>query len=592
MTASGNPPPETPARSFLARHRTLWPALLIIAAGGALYANSLRGVFVLDDIPGIVLNPALRSFPTLAQTLEDSRPVVFLTLALNYACSAYRPWSYHLVNAAVHVLAALALFGIVRRTLELPALAGRYGPWAAPLALTIAWLWLVHPLQTESVTYVIQRGESLMGLFYLLALYGLIRGHSSPRAHGWYAGAVASCLLGAGCKEVIVTLPAVAFACDALFLTGSWRESFRRRWGLYLAWTLCCGLVVFRFMRHASDAAATVGFAMKGVTPLRYALTQPGVILHYLRLALWPSPLCLDYGWPLAGSIGEALPALLIVGALLAVSVAGVAYGRRWGFLGLAFFCILAPTSSVVPIKDAAFEHRMYLPLAAVIAGVVIAAFECWNRAWPPSSKRGSGRALACAAVLAVAWLGFLTVRRNAEYGDAVALWSRTVRCAPGNARAPGQLGAALERRERPGDTSPGGEEALIELKRDIALKPCYAQGYVARGDTHAAARSYAEAIHDYDQAIALQPDCAEAWRNRANAYASTGRTAEAARDLSRVIELQPGDAAAYYRRAIVRRRMKQDREALEDFRRVRKLGGTVPEELLRSPGPAEQPPR
>ncbi len=720
--------PEAPARSFLARHRTLWQALLIFIVGAAVYANSLRGVFVFDDIEGIVSNPALRRLPTLARTLEDSRPVVFLTLVINYAWSAGNPWSYHLVNAAAHVLAALALFGIVRRTLELPALAGRCGARAAPLALTIALLWMVHPLQTELVTYVIQRAESFMGLFYLLALYCLIRGHDSPHPYRWYAGAVASGLLGVGCKEVIVTLPVVALAYDRLFLAGSWRESFRRRWGLYAGLALCCGLVVCRFPFHSAGASATVGFGMKGVTPLRYALTQPGVILHYLRLSFWPWPLCLDYGWPLAGSVWDWLPALLVIGALLAVSVAGVARGRRWAFLGLAFFCILAPTSSVVPIKDAAFEHRMYLPLAAVIAGAVLAAAGCWDRAWPPADERRSGRVLVGAAILAVAGLGFLTVRRNAEYRDAVALWRQTVGCAPGNARAYGNLGAALVSREGFEDTLAGSDEALRALDKAIALQPDYAEAYVNRGIVHAAAKRYAEAIgdydraiafkpdyaaayynrgkvhaaahrpaeamhdydqalalkpdlaeayvnrgnlraaakryaeaigdydraialepndagawfsrgtacaragdaeealrdldqalalkpddaeayynrgnlhldarrcaeaiRDYDQAIALRPDYADAWYNRANACASAGRPEEAVRDYTRAIELRPQDPDAYYNRAIVRSRLKQNREALEDLRRVRKLGGTVPEELLRSLGPAAQPPR
>ncbi len=611
---------------ILDRHRNLWPALLILMVGAVVYANSLRGVFTWDDISNIVSNPALRRAPTLARTLEDPRPVVFLTLVINYACSAGNPWSYHLVNAAAHVLAALALFGIVRRTLELPALAGRCGARAAPLALTIALLWMVHPLQTESVTYVIQRAESFMGLFYLLALYCLIRGHGSPHPSRWYAGAVASGLLGVGCKEVIVTLPVVALAYDRLFLAGSWRESFRRRWGLYAGLALCCGLVVCRFMWHASDATATVGFGMKGVTPLRYALTQPGVILHYLRLSFWPWPLCLDYGWPLVGSVWDWLPALLVIGALLAVSVAGVAYGRRWAFLGLAFFCILAPTSSFVPIKDAAVEHRMYLPLAAVIAGAVLAAAECWNRAWPPADKRRSGRALVGAAILAVAGLGFLTVRRNAEYRDEAALWRQTVRCAPGNARAYGNLGAALVSREGFEDTLAGGEEALRALDQAIALQPDYAKAYVNRGNVHAAAKHYAEALRDYNQALALQPDdaeayynrgnlhldtqrCAEAigdynqaitlqpdyadaWYNRANAYASAGRLAEAVRDYSRAIELRPRDPAAWYNRAIVRSRLKQNSEALADLRTARELGGTLPDELLRSLGSAAQPTR
>jgi tetratricopeptide (TPR) repeat protein len=573
---------------------------------------------------------------------------------------------------------------------------------------------------------------------------------------------VASCLLGAGCKEVIVTLPVAALAYDALFLTGSWRESLRRRWGLYLGLALCCGLVACRFILRAHDASSSVGFGMRDVTPWQYALTQPGVILYYLRLSFWPWPLCLDYGWPLVRSVGDALPALLGIGVLLAVTLAGIVRGRRWGFLGLAFFCILAPTSSIVPIRDAACEHRMYLPLAAVMAGAVLAGFWCWNRAWPAASGRWSGCALAGAAILAVAGLGVLTVRRNAAYQDEVSFWEQTVRCAPRNARAYGNLGYALERREGWEDTPAAREEALrvlnqaialkpdyaeayynrgkvyaaaqryaeamrdyeqaIALKPDcaeaylsrgnihafagryaeamrdyeqaiafkpdyaeawfnrgaacagaghpeaalrdldraIALQPDYAKAYVSRGNLHAAARRYADAIRDYDQAIALKPGYAAAWFNRGSAYANAGRPeealrdldqaialkpddaearfnrgnlhaaaqryaeairdydraiacdpnyadawynrgcaylatdrpAEAVRDFTRVIELRPQGAAAYYNRAIARKRMKQDSEALADLRMVRKLGGTVPEELLRSLGPSAQPPR
>ena len=446
----------------------------------------------------------------------------------------------------MHVLAALALFGIVRRTLELPA--KRCGPRAALMALTIALLWMVHPLQTESVTYVIQRAESLMGLFYLSALYCLIRGHASPHPRRWYAGAVASCLLGAGCKEVIVTLPLVAFAYDALFLTGSWRESLRRRWGMYLGLALCCVLAAFRFVFRAADAASTVGFGMKGVTPLQYALTEPGVILHYLRLSFWPWPLCLDYGWPFVHSAGDALPALLVVGALLAVSLLGVVRGRRWGFPGLAFFCILAPTSSIVPVQDAAFEHRMYLPLAAVIAGAVIAAAWCWNRAWPPASGRWSGRALAGAGILAVAGCCVLTVRRNADYRDEVALWRQTVCCAPQNARAYGRLGAALVRR-LPDDASAGGEEALQVL----------------------------------DQAIALKSDDADAWYNRGSVCARIGRTDEAVRDLDRAIVLRPGDADAFYNRGNVHLDAKRYAEAIRDYDQDRRTQARLRRCLVQS---------
>jgi tetratricopeptide (TPR) repeat protein len=135
-------------------------------------------------------------------------------------------------------------------------------------------------------------------------------------------------------------------------------------------------------------------------------------------------------------------------------------------------------------------------------------------------------------------------------------------------------------------------EEALSDLNQAIALKPYYPEAYCNRGNVHADAQRYAEAIRDYDRAIACDPSYADAWYNRANVFAAADRPAEAIRDFSRVIELRPRDAAAYYNRAIARKRMKQDSEALADLLMARKLGGTVPEELLRSLGSSAQPPR
>jgi hypothetical protein len=152
-----------------------WPPLLIAAAALCAYANSFSGPLVLDDIPSIADNPTIRHLGTAfwpsTLTTGGGRPVLNLSLALNYAISGTAVWSYHAVNLAIHILAGWVLFGIVRR-----ALAPRPGAKAAPIALSLALLWVLHPLQTESVTYIVQRAESLMGLLYLLTLYGFIRG--------------------------------------------------------------------------------------------------------------------------------------------------------------------------------------------------------------------------------------------------------------------------------------------------------------------------------------------------------------------------------------------------------------------------------
>ena len=168
------------------RHVIFLSFLLIAAAGGLAYSNSFSVPFIFDDIRAIVENPSIREPGDLEQVLTgppDSsvrdRPVVGLTLAFNYALGGLAVGGYHLFNLAVHILAGLTLFGIVRRTLLAPRLPGRFQESSTPLALAISLIWLVHPLQTESVTYIIQRSESLAGFFYLFTLYSFILAYAS-----------------------------------------------------------------------------------------------------------------------------------------------------------------------------------------------------------------------------------------------------------------------------------------------------------------------------------------------------------------------------------------------------------------------------
>jgi protein O-mannosyl-transferase len=168
--------------------------------------------------------------------LWGGRPVVNLSLALNYALGGSNVWGYHALNLAIHIiLAGLTLFGVVRRTLLRPALRERFSPSAARLALVVAVLWTAHPLQTEAVTYVSQRCESLMGLFYLLTLYCFVRGADSQRCGWWFTLSVVACLLGMATKEVMVTAPLLVLLYDRTFVTGSFRKAWTRHRRLYLS---------------------------------------------------------------------------------------------------------------------------------------------------------------------------------------------------------------------------------------------------------------------------------------------------------------------------------------------------------------------
>lgn len=411
----------------------LAPFLIIFAVVLA-YNNSFSGSFVFDDIDGIVRNPEIRNFPSAI--LGTSRPVVNLTFFLNYSADGLRIAGYHLFNIVVHVLASLTLFGIVKRTLGSEDLCVKYNRSAETLAFVTALLWGVHPLNTSSVTYIIQRGESLMGLFYLFTLYCVLVGIRSPNSHKWYTAAIVSCALGMAGKPVMVTAPLLVLMYDRFFISRSFTEAFRRRRRMYagLAATL---IIPAGLLSMPHESSSSVGLKAGLLSPIEYLLTQQGVIVHYLKLAFWPRSLCLDYAWRSANTIGQVLIPCIFVVSLLVLTVWASVRRRPIGFAGLWFFVILAPTSSIVPIADCAFEHRMYLPLAGVIIVTVIALYGVLGKHIRPRILF----ALACAVAVG---LGFMTRLRNEDYRSEETMWRDVVEKRPYNLRARNDLAVAL----------------------------------------------------------------------------------------------------------------------------------------------------
>jgi tetratricopeptide (TPR) repeat protein len=561
--------------SPLAQRRRIWTAAdcaIIILAAVVVYSDSFHGPFIFDDNAVIQEATAKQPWPVW-HTLIGPRPVVQATLALNYFIGGSRETGYHVVNLCIHIFAALALFGVIRRTLTLPSLGGRFDEkTAASLAFCAALLWAVHPLQTQAVTYVIQRMESLMGLFYLLTLYCFIRAASSPKPLLWHAAAVAACALGMGSKEVMVSAPLIVLLYDRAFIAGSFREVFRRRWGLYLGLTATWLIVARSAVEAMSPHAISAGFQLQEVTPLQYARSEPGVILHYLALAFWPAGLCLDYGWPIAKEVERIAPGAIVIGGLLAATVWALVRRPKWGFVGAWFFLILAPTSSILPIKDLAFEHRMYLPLAAVVVLVILGAYLGWERLWQPAGSgekvraaRGEGRRLMgqiLAAILilsAAIALGWTTFLRNKDYATALAIWSDTARKAPNNARALNNLGWQLR---NAGDN----QGALDCLNRAIELRPTYADAYNNRAYTYASMKKFDEAFADCNKAIEFKPDLAAPYNNRGNLYLQLGDIGKAIEDFDQAIKLNPYYHQAYNNRALAHVKAGDDQAALADF--------------------------
>ena len=520
--------------------QALIPLLVIVAAVWA-YHDSLCDAFVFDDIPHISENLCIRRlWPPWDVLSHSSRPVVNLSVAVNYALGGLNPRGYHLFNVAVHIFVALTLYGVVRRTLLSQSLPPAFGRAAWPLAGAATLIWLVHPLQTESVTYTIQRAESLMSLFYLLTLYCVIRSNGASREALWKTGAVVSCVLGMACKPVMVTAPLVTLLYDRAFLAKSWRDVVQRRGWLYAVLAATWLLLPPLMANAPAEWKSSAGFGFKGIPPLAYAQMQSVVILRYLWLAFWPHPLCLDYGWgyqwqSVVGA-GEAWLALIVVVALLVATVWSWKRNRAWGFLGAWFFLILAPTSSFIPIADPIAEHRMYLPLAALVMAVVIIAFLVGGRFLNNQSGAVLGW-MACGLIVVV--LADLTLKRNRDYISEFTIWQDASVKSPQNPRAHSSLGLALFQQGKMAD-------AREQLEQALRLKPDYADAHHNLGLVWESRGRMREAIEQYGQALRINPEYPAAHNNLANALARDGKLEDAARHYEEALRLKPDFASAH----------------------------------------------
>jgi protein O-mannosyl-transferase len=438
------------------------------------YANSLSGPFIIDDKPAIVDNTHIRQIWPLSRPLVTDpespvagRPLVSLSFAINYAIGGLHVGGYHAVNIVLHVVCALLLFGVIHRTLSLPAL--HLADRSRPIALATALMWLVHPLNTEAVDYLTQRTELMMGVCYLLTLYASIRSWNSapPAGNGlnsrvlphearplgareprlgrapawWTVLAVIACGLGMACKESMVTAPVMVWLYDRTFHDETPRVRWRLYAGLAATWLVLAGL------GWSGPRAHSAGW-LAGISVWTYLLNQSVMIVQYLRLTLWPVHLVLTYGYPRPLTLGDVLPSAVLVGALLGITIVLLRAAPRIGFLGAWFFLTLAPTSSVVPIAtEVGAERRMYLPLMALVLLAVLALD--WLARYLPSmgAARGATRsapghsATAATAALvkrreSLVWLvivgtlavvcGLATRSRNREYQSGLTM-ARTV---------------------------------------------------------------------------------------------------------------------------------------------------------------------
>lgn len=510
--------PAASPRLPLALARTL-----LVVATLAAYANTFSAPFVFDDVAAVTQNPSLKSFitalsppPGLSVT---GRPLANLSLALNHAISGESVWSYHALNLALHLGNTLLLFALLRHSLVCRSPARESEDLFIPFAA--ATLWALHPLQTATVTYVMQRTELLAACATLLSLFAFTR--LGPR---WHTLSVLTCALGMTAKETAVVIPVLILLYDRTFISLSFSAALRARPRTYAAlagtWLILAALVL-----GTDNRGASAGLAASLAWP-DYLLTQLWAIPHYLRLTLWPNPLVFDYGTATFSQIIPILlPAVLVVTALIATAIA--LYRRPIiGFLGAVFFLLLAPTSLVPIATQTVAEHRIYL---ALIFPVLLLSF---------ALRHFLGRRAPFILAPLALTLAATTFARNTHYRSAAALWSDTVEKRPGNPRAHYNLAVHLLALP-----APDHSRAVAALTETLRLDPAHPLAPAKLGTLLVSLGRFPEAIAPLESALGLTPASAPLHYQLAAALLSTGRTADALPHLAEAVRLNPTHAPA-----------------------------------------------
>jgi tetratricopeptide (TPR) repeat protein len=419
------PAAAEPAPTRRAAIGVIVAGVLLLAGGLFAYWGTWHNCFLFDDYPAIDENLALLSgdwwtaaFGPRHQPLAN-RPLTCLTLVVDLRVFGEGPFGPHLTNLLLHLGNAVLLLTTLRRALRAPNLGGRvderHAHW---LATAAAAIWVVHPLGVDAVAYATQRSTLLFSGCLLLAIYATLRANDTTTTRRWRGLAVVAMALGMASKEDMVTAPLLLVLFERALLLPSW-VALRTRMGYYAAlaatWSVlgCCVAM--------GPHNSTVGYATKGdISAWHWLMTQAEVVLHYLRLVLWPQPLRGAYDGGIVRDIGDAL--LPGLGVLALIAIVLLLWRRRpwWAWLGTLFFLLLAPTSSVMPIDtEIVAERRMYLPMLCVLVPVVVTVDRVLRGV--AATYRILLRVLLSAGLVGL--LALVTRERVAVYADETAFW-------------------------------------------------------------------------------------------------------------------------------------------------------------------------
>lgn len=515
------------------RRSGLWVPALLAGAGLAAYWRSFTVPFQFDDVHSLVESSSVHltrlDWESLAPMLSRSRPLTALSFGLNYWLGGLAPAGWHAVNLAVHVTAATLAWLLAGELLARAAWGDQVR--RRRVALIAALLFLLHPVQTQAVTYIVQRMASLAGCLALLATWLWFRGRRSARPAPWLAGAGGAWVAALLAKENVVLLPAIVAVADAL-LGGGFVLWVRRNRAAVLA-SGAAGVALGVAMVGRYWAVIQAEHARFGLSLGDRLLTQPRVLAHYLSLLAWPLPsrLRVDYDFTPSRGLLDPPVTLLALGGLVGLVAAAWWFRRRQPLASFAvvwFLGNLAVENTLLPV-DLAFEHRLYLPSFAVLLLAAVGLEHALGarpaRVW----------AVAAPAVLL---LGAATDRRNAVWNDPAALHAQVLADSPTSTRALLAVGNGAGAR---GDLD-GAERAYRGV---LALEPANALAMCNLGSVARARGDLAQAEVWYRKALAIDRDDTVSLQGLGVVLAELGRTAEAEQQFRKMLAIDSRNARA-----------------------------------------------
>lgn len=539
--------------------------ILLCSVGLISYSNTFHNSFQFDDYDSILGNFNIRSISNLKMLWNfwPTRFITYLSLAFNYRFGQFQVFGYHLFNLLVHLGAGILVWRLVLLTFSTPVMREeKMVNQAGVIAFFAALVFITHPIQTEAVTYLIQRATSLAAFFYLASLSLYVKSRllqyetvNSKAGRLCYDASLIAAITAMFSKEMSITLPLMILLYEFCFL----KTKKSIPW-LYLAPFFVAILIIpltmavtksvnFIEMRRITESTSPI-------LPFNYLLTQFRVIVTYLRLLFIPIRQNLYYDYPLSKSLME-LPTLASFFLLLFVLTAASKIFSRARLISFAvfwFFLTLLPESSIIPIKDVIVEHRLYLPMAGY--SIFLVSATCYLFA------RKSFKPMAVILSIVVIGYSVLTYNRNFIWKDEISLWSDVIHKSPRRGEAYNNRAVAYENK---GDF----KLAIADYNQAIEVNPNLSLSYSNRGFAYQKQGDFKQAMSDYDKAIEIDPNCVAAYTNRGFAYQNRGNLERAVVDYTRAIEIFPGHALAYNNRGTAYQTLGHLAQAIADYNKA-----------------------